>query len=586
MASDEVGDSLADLERHRVRLEETIISLRKALHHWRTWDAEYEGLKEEITALPDTASGEDYAAIRDEFGGELIDQKEIDEIFGKPRFKSRDQIINLLDRRLDYVEKNVNTLDKQLEAAEENYAVASALTQPDTTDEDGQPITDIIEELDEEGNVVNFTLNTPGQALPHVREALEKAGLSGLDEIASGTQALTSENTVKEQPSPATKNVVSKPHAITKGAASTEATNSVEQTKAPISRNPIRNEDIMKVAKAQENSSTAPPVIPEDEDPEDAALRQEMLKYGLDGMGEVGAVVAELNLEEASSDEDAWDYSDEGYDDEDDDGYVITEEYAQRMLELEKKLGLKSRFTEASERATEQETASDEPADEGVGRITINRNPEKAPQRQTQPVKSSIKESTTIGAKETNKTNRGKGVRFADNLDIAPSESSAPVKPDSAQGEEKQQTVDPLSDVVERKAPPKPAEPSTSRRASRFKKGLGNASGLPKGPLDAPPEFLDHTWRETPSGPAGKTIADTLVEKETQPRMTPHDDEFDEMDMYQEVANKHERIRETFGPATHTLVHEKESSTQPSDNRTDDAKPRVSRFKAALASQK
>jgi len=44
-------DSLLDLERRRVQLENNVIDLRKSLQHWQIWEAEYEGLKEEISAL-------------------------------------------------------------------------------------------------------------------------------------------------------------------------------------------------------------------------------------------------------------------------------------------------------------------------------------------------------------------------------------------------------------------------------------------------------------------------------------------------------------------------------------------------------
>lgn len=44
-------DSLLDLERRRAQLEETVANLRKSLQYWQTWEAEYEGLKEEISAL-------------------------------------------------------------------------------------------------------------------------------------------------------------------------------------------------------------------------------------------------------------------------------------------------------------------------------------------------------------------------------------------------------------------------------------------------------------------------------------------------------------------------------------------------------
>ena len=43
--------NFTELESQRVRLEENVAGLRKSLQYWQTWEAEYEGLKEEIIAL-------------------------------------------------------------------------------------------------------------------------------------------------------------------------------------------------------------------------------------------------------------------------------------------------------------------------------------------------------------------------------------------------------------------------------------------------------------------------------------------------------------------------------------------------------
>lgn len=51
-----VKDSLVNLENHRLRLEENLVKLRQSLQHWQTWEAEYEGLKEEILAVGGNAS--------------------------------------------------------------------------------------------------------------------------------------------------------------------------------------------------------------------------------------------------------------------------------------------------------------------------------------------------------------------------------------------------------------------------------------------------------------------------------------------------------------------------------------------------
>lgn len=44
-----MGGSIVDLERHRLQLQENISKLQKSLQYWQTWEAEYEGLKEEIS---------------------------------------------------------------------------------------------------------------------------------------------------------------------------------------------------------------------------------------------------------------------------------------------------------------------------------------------------------------------------------------------------------------------------------------------------------------------------------------------------------------------------------------------------------
>ena len=44
-------DGFVSVERQRLRLEDNVAALRKSLQHWRTWEAEYEGLKEEISGL-------------------------------------------------------------------------------------------------------------------------------------------------------------------------------------------------------------------------------------------------------------------------------------------------------------------------------------------------------------------------------------------------------------------------------------------------------------------------------------------------------------------------------------------------------
>lgn len=52
------------------------------------------------------------------------------------------------------VRQNVRSLQKQFDAAEAKLASAKIISEPDTRTEEGLPVTDIFEELDEDGNVI------------------------------------------------------------------------------------------------------------------------------------------------------------------------------------------------------------------------------------------------------------------------------------------------------------------------------------------------------------------------------------------------------------------------------------------------
>ena len=120
----------------------------------------------------------------------------------------------------------------------------------------------------------------------------------------------------------------------------------------PEPTNGIRKDMDKKVASvtADEEEGTAlektlNPIIPVDESPEDAALRRQMLQYNI---GEVGAVVAELDLDEGGisySDDDEKDYADDNSsveEDEDEFGRtkrrVLSDDYLAEMKALEKRL--------------------------------------------------------------------------------------------------------------------------------------------------------------------------------------------------------------------------------------------------------
>ena len=46
----------SDQEGVRRELEASVANIHKLLHHWRTWDAEYEGLRETLSGMKESVS--------------------------------------------------------------------------------------------------------------------------------------------------------------------------------------------------------------------------------------------------------------------------------------------------------------------------------------------------------------------------------------------------------------------------------------------------------------------------------------------------------------------------------------------------
>ncbi|TVY55381.1 hypothetical protein LCER1_G007391 [Lachnellula cervina] len=574
-----VKDSFLDLERHRQLLEENIEKLRKSLRHWQTWEAEYEGLKEEILARQPPPSQEQLIELARNYEGELVNQKEVNDILGEtPR--SPAQVVNLLDRRIDYVEQNARTLQKQIELAENKLAAASIISKPEVRNEEGLPVTDIVEELDEEGNVISSHISTPGSAKPQLLEVLEKAGIHNLPESDSPSQNVQIPPKDRSEASPAETKPAKKG---VKFSADTKIGPEPEK-----SQTAKRVETIMNVARQQSTGPPEPPIIPTDESPEDAALRREMLEYG---MSEVGSVVAELDIEEGSdwTDGDYDDYAeDESSTDDEDEfgrstGRVVDEELRQQMMELEEKLGVRM-----------MENAGPKPEDydivkEGIGRISINGKDEDGVKKAAvkEPIPSdSIDPPTTQTSK--------KAVRFSEEIDVSPAPAPAP-----APAPNLPKKTAPIGDIVERTAPAQAASPK-SKKTSRFKldraggdsvshanKPLQPASNpisaltlrpakssTPK-PFSAPIQYPQERSRVTPTGPEGKTLASAVIEHDI-PLNTSATapDELDPDLLHQQVATEYHKM-----PGG-GFLKEDESEIVPRTEEEGGPK-KMSRFKAA-----
>ncbi|KAK7995914.1 hypothetical protein PG991_015381 [Apiospora marii] len=589
------ASSFIDVERHRQTLEQNLVKLEEALDEWRQWKSEYESLKKQVSSLP--ANAPSLTSTREAYHGDLVDEKELRDIFGKDDSKSAQQVISVLTNRIDYVSKNISSLEIQLEAAQNKFAAADVFSNPNAADEGGLPITEIMEELDDDDNVLSYSLQTPADNQAKLLEALKKAGLRPNDNFPSSETPVEDEAEARaiaikneaEARANALKNrqikVPMRPKAPAqsapndkpkKGVSFAEDTEIVgEEPKDEVQRtqNADQIEELMRQAKAQEEIISKP-VIPTDESEEEAQLRRDMLSYNL---SELNPVVAELTLEEgdySGDDFDSEEYSDEEEDEDDEDQWgrstqsFIDDDYRQKMIEIQERLlgGQK-----ASQDPSTKLYAEDNDGDlQGIGRITVKKDESPA----------------TTGDLPVYKT---KGVRFAPSLDVADAAKTSQAKPVEKPAEEPAAIpfVEPLStEIVERKssATANPSQnPAPSKKASRFKSN--RAAGPPThGPISSAgipilPETPPTHSPIAPSGPEGKTMADAVLERDSS--STPKEpDELDAGLLRQEAATEYYKMRNRLIQKQGGFMKEDDSPIQPLDEEEGGPK-RMSRFRAA-----
>ncbi|KAL5612304.1 hypothetical protein BROUX41_000161 [Berkeleyomyces rouxiae] len=677
-----VRDSFLDLERQRQRLKDQASQLRQSLGYWRTWDADYETLKEELNAIPEATrdSKSSLLAVKKGVESTIITAKELDVIFGGDNdTRTYDQIISVLDGRIDTGSKNVTSLERGLESTENKLAATTVIMNPDATDEEGQPFTDIIEELDDDDNVISYRLAKPGDNSLQIRELLEKAGVKNLPssgdnsgkESGSGPSSskAASQATINKGEPPQTSDTASKkaltmqpklikqeiqntlsqpePPSSKSVVAFTNDTKSESksETPGPLSRAAQRVQNIMDTAKAQEQISKKDPKIPENESDEDAQLRRDMLKYGL---GEVGAVVAEMFIDEENDEEDWGSDPDYESDESDDFGQskysVISDDYRQKMLELEKKLGFQSQFARQLEEkiASEPDDAEERPGDEGIGRIVVQKEGNRSPSAtstatmasgaspatptasddpgtsdttSTPATKTAETTATTSKLKksepnESAKSNADKAesanceaepksakksVRFAEMLDIAPQKPGGKSTPRRAKLPKvtDDDVPDTITDVVERNTSSNNRRKKGGKKASRFKKAMASetqGSSTPARTPDAIPAVFSLDENKIsgsaaePVPPKGETLAATVVERPTpaSDKVVINDD-FDELTLQQEVADEYHKRRKNMIQQHGGFLVEEELPIQRVEE--EENTKRVSRFKAARLSK-
>jgi len=624
------------VEEQRVQLEENVAKVRKALQHWRQWDAEYEGLKEALLAGPSNAGEKELVSLSKDFGGYLVDEKEIRDLTGldKPPLRRATQIVNLIERRQDYVQQNIRTIEKRLELTE--TALTGHIDQeqeaeePEFDNATGLPISEIIEELDEDDNVISSRVSQPEDTAAKIYDTLRKAGINDLESKQSSSAVAGSQGSnpgdVKEVQDP-----TSDPHASEESAEKrpTGRKKSVyfsEDTKPPthpsailhstgtkpdlpepksvsfadevqefeIPANPpktVREEasSASTVSNSLLQGSFAPDqrvleldenddivgikdaVIPEDESLEDAQRRREMLAYS---MNEIGPIVAELELEEGNSDDD--------FDDVD--------ELDDEELGLEGAMGEDTSDEEEDEFGrTTKKVVSDDYRQQMLDlekqlqeRIIGNLGPRPMEEDHPDINVDELKRLVIRGDDEKQSTEKSmeattgkKTVRFAEGLDVQrirskPNVASAP-SPSS-------QTTTPMEDtVLERSsttiAPSTPIA-LTPSKISRFKQiKAETASSVPSAP-------------ELPKASRDGILLDEVLERDTTPAIPAAPTEPDEMDpeiQQRQLTNEYYRLRNSMirQQGGFKSADEVDDGEGPLMEERDGKVKKVSRFRAA-----
>ncbi|KAF2860181.1 hypothetical protein K470DRAFT_264658 [Piedraia hortae CBS 480.64] len=172
------------LEERRKTLEETLQRLRCQLRQWHLWDAEYECLKEEIELLQPRVNHQTLAELCQAWNGDVVVESVIRELTGMDQESPRSGplIMRDIDRRLEYVQQNIETLKRQFFDAEAKLEEFDFAARREAQDESGGlPLTEIEEELDENDNVVSSFVFEPEAQQARLIDSLRKVGVTSED---------------------------------------------------------------------------------------------------------------------------------------------------------------------------------------------------------------------------------------------------------------------------------------------------------------------------------------------------------------------------------------------------------------------
>ncbi|KAL9584314.1 MAG: hypothetical protein Q9212_002195 [Teloschistes hypoglaucus] len=352
--------------------------------------------------------------------------------------------------------------------------------------------------------------------------------------------------------------------------------------------------------KKQQNASVrAPaaeepsPAMPDNESPEDVALRREMIQYN---MNEVGAVVAEIDLDDeddaysdpSSTGESNEDGEYQNSSDEDENkwgmsaGRVLTSDYISEMQALEKRLATQPQQNGGPHASIEQLLQAEDDLKIGENGKPMPKSPEATDVKQEK-----------------------KSVRFATALDI----QEHPPSPNNTNGvsPRKKGSRSVHADVIERQdannESPGSFPPTSKKRVSRFKSskletrrspdtpqssaplqikaGNGEQRRTPSLPAFTPPA----TPKMMPTGPAGRTHVPHVMERhaseDADTEWAPAPDELDGSIMRQDLLMDYHRTRNRMIQRQGGFVGQNEEEDGEEGSLIDEDGKKISRFKAA-----
>ncbi|KAI6854852.1 hypothetical protein KC338_g9103 [Hortaea werneckii] len=186
------------IEQQRQALEGNLQQLRQSLKYWQAFEAEYEGLKEEILDAQPNVDAAKLDALSTAYDGELVTKQVIRELAGLDNGTPRtgQQIVRDLEKRVEYVQRNCEVIQRRFFDAEAKLEEFDFAAMRDAENflsgggsgGEGFPLTEIHEELDEDGNVISSRLERPEEKQARLVESLRKAGLTTEDLEEGGEQ--------------------------------------------------------------------------------------------------------------------------------------------------------------------------------------------------------------------------------------------------------------------------------------------------------------------------------------------------------------------------------------------------------------